>query len=238
MYSQPKHAKKHHPKFTMPDGRTRGEVWHEKAMQEGFLLPLIAFAACMALVLACVIVVGGSQPMKQAHADGDGLYEVTPADVTNWQSRERMDHNSLKAQWSNAKAQLDLCKEEDARRAAEEEAALQAEQEAQYYYEPSYYSYSAPVTYSGETGSLRTSGVESDGNYIYTWYSQNILPGTGLDIPGRHVGEGGYVMDGDDNIVVASSDLARGTEVDTPYGQAKVYDTGCASGVLDVYTNW
>ena len=45
-------------------------------------------------------------------------------------------------------------------------------------------------------------------------------------------------MDGDDNIVLASSDLAYGTEVSTPYGNGKVYDSGCASGTLDVYTNW
>ena len=81
--------------------------------------------------------------------------------------------------------------------------------------------------------------VEQDGTR-YTWYSQNVLPGGGLNelnANGRHV-EGGYVMDGDGYIAVASSDYEKGTVIDTPFGAAKVYDTGCASGTVDVYTNF
>ena len=81
--------------------------------------------------------------------------------------------------------------------------------------------------------------VEQDGTR-YTWYSQNVLPGGGLDelnANGRHV-EGGYVMDADGFIAVASSDYAIGTELDTPFGPAKVYDAGCASGTVDVYVGW
>ena len=94
------------------------------------------------------------------------------------------------------------------------------------------------VGYRSNAGNLRYNGVEYDGNTRYTWYSQNVLPGGALNIPGRHVGEDGYVMDGDGNICVASSDLPYGTHVDTPYGPAVVYDSGCASGTIDVYTNW
>lgn len=81
--------------------------------------------------------------------------------------------------------------------------------------------------------------VEQDGTR-YTWYSQNVLPGGGLDelnANGRHV-EGGYVVDGDGYIAVASSDYEKGTVIETPFGTAKVYDTGCASGTVDVYTNF
>jgi hypothetical protein len=81
--------------------------------------------------------------------------------------------------------------------------------------------------------------VEQDGTR-YTWYSQNILPGGGLDelnANGRHV-DRGYVVDGDGYIAVASSDYEKGTVIETPFGTAKVYDTGCASGTVDVYTNF
>ena len=79
-----------------------------------------------------------------------------------------------------------------------------------------------------------------DGDTKYTWYSQRVLPGGGLtelNNNGRHV-EGGYVVDGDGYIAVASSDHEIGTVLDTPFGVAKVYDTGCASGTVDVYTNF
>ena len=81
--------------------------------------------------------------------------------------------------------------------------------------------------------------VEQDGTR-YTWYSQRVLSGGGLtelNANGRHV-EGGYVVDGDGYIAVASSDYEKGTVLDTPFGEAKVYDTGCASGTVDVYTDF
>lgn len=229
MFNRPKHAPKHHPQFKMPE-KTPGEVWHEKAMHEGFVAPLLTFALCMALILACVVVIGGTQ--AYAKTPKEDLYTVTPQDKTNWAALERIKHEKSKETWANIKAQKDLIDAERAR--IEEEERARAEAEAAVYYE-SYKPYDGG---SAASGNLRYNGVESDGSYKYTWYSQNVLPGSGLDIPGRHVGDGGYVQDGDGNIVVASSDLAKGTVVETPYGTAKVYDSGCASGVLDVYTNW
>lgn len=82
-------------------------------------------------------------------------------------------------------------------------------------------------------------GVLNWGGYRWTWYSQRVLPGNGLSIPGRHVDENGYVSDGEGYICLASSDLPYGTVVDTPFGKpGRVYDCGCASGTLDVYVNW
>lgn len=85
---------------------------------------------------------------------------------------------------------------------------------------------------------LKEWGAVVDGGVKYTWYSQKVLPGGGLDIPGRHVDENGYVVDGEGRIAVASSDLPIGTEVDTPFGDAVVYDTGCSSGIVDIYTDF
>ena len=77
------------------------------------------------------------------------------------------------------------------------------------------------------------------GNYQYTWYSENVLPGYGLAIEGRHTDADGFVCDGDGYICVAASSLSKGTVVDTPFGrQGKVYDSGCDWGVIDVYTGW
>ena len=71
-----------------------------------------------------------------------------------------------------------------------------------------------------------------------TWYSQRVLPGGGLDIPGRHVNEEGFVCDKDGYICVASSTYPKGTIIETSRGMGKVYDSGCKPGILDVYVDW
>lgn len=106
----------------------------------------------------------------------------------------------------------------------------------------------APVTYSstggssytGSTSNFKSMGVIYSDGYRYTWYSQNVLPGGGLSIPGRHVGEGNLIYDESGYVVVAAnrSDYAYGAVVSTPFGEGKVYDTGCAQGTIDIYTNF
>lgn len=60
---------------------------------------------------------------------------------------------------------------------------------------------------------------------VYTYYSQRVLPGPGLRIPGRHVNNSGYVADGNGYIVLASDYYAKGTVIATPFGYwGKVYD--------------
>lgn len=81
-------------------------------------------------------------------------------------------------------------------------------------------------------------GVVYYNGHRETYYSQKVLPGGGLNIPGRHVASDGTIRDGDGYICVASSDLPWGTLVETSLGMGKVYDTGCASGTIDIYTNW
>ena len=71
-----------------------------------------------------------------------------------------------------------------------------------------------------------------------TWYSQKVLPGGGLKIPGRHVNNEGFVCDVDGYICVSSSTYPKGTIIETSRGMGKVYDSGCAPGVLDIYVNW
>lgn len=92
-------------------------------------------------------------------------------------------------------------------------------------------------TYTAEQ--FRYMGIINWGGWKWTWYSQRVLPGGGLNIPGRHVDQNGYVCDAEGYIVLASGKLSKGTVVNTPFGKAgKVYDSGCAADILDVYTDF
>ena len=84
----------------------------------------------------------------------------------------------------------------------------------------------------------KSKGVVYFNGHKETWYSQKVLPGGRLKIPGRHIDGRGLVCDGDGYICVASSDYKKGTIVETSLGTGKVYDSGCASGTIDIYTNW
>lgn len=116
----------------------------------------------------------------------------------------------------------------------------------------------APTTkFSNTTGSTRSQnytsssivcdnplthsmGVKYFNGHRETWYSQRVLPGKGLNIPGRHVASDGTIRDKDGYIVLASdlSYAPRGTIIQTSLGSGKVYDTGCAYGTIDIYTDW
>lgn len=95
---------------------------------------------------------------------------------------------------------------------------------------------SEPQTYSN-SGDFKSDGVWQDESYRYTWYSSNAL--YHYQTPEWTLGEDGIYRDSEGYVVVASSDLEQGSVVeDTPFGDAKVYDSGCASGTLDVYVGW
>lgn len=83
-------------------------------------------------------------------------------------------------------------------------------------------------------------GVIRWSGYKFTFYSQKVLPGYNLKIPGRHVNEDGYVCDKDGYIVLAHRTIAKGTVINTPFGhQGKVYDRGSMSEAnhYDVYVD-
>lgn len=98
---------------------------------------------------------------------------------------------------------------------------------------------------SGSGGYVIPSGglTPSKGRIWYnghteTYYSQKVLPGGGLAIPGRHIASDGTIRDADGYIVLASDDYPRGTVVETSLGAGKVYDTGSGSGNIDLYADW
>lgn len=122
-----------------------------------------------------------------------------------------------------------IAKEKAAQEAAAAQAAQAANEQPQ--------SYSAASS-SGATISLSQfmfDGVVYWGGYKFTYYSQSVLPGGGLSIPGRHINADGYVADGDGYIVLAGS-APKGTVYDTPFGyKGKIYDRGTYGNHLDVY---
>lgn len=110
------------------------------------------------------------------------------------------------------------------------------------YYEPEA---SGAAVDSGEVdaGYLRKMGrVNSDGKE-FTWYSQRVLPGGGLTAlngNGRTVRDDGLVTDGDGYVSIAApvgSGASIGDTVDTPWGEAKVYDYNEGSA-WDIYTDF
>lgn len=86
---------------------------------------------------------------------------------------------------------------------------------------------------------FREAGVIFWGMWKFTWYSENVLPGDGLQIPGRW-SDGDFVRDSEGYMCVASNDLEQGTVVTTPFGEAKVYDWigDGVTGVIDIYVSW
>lgn len=112
------------------------------------------------------------------------------------------------------------------------------------YTEPTYQSYTP--TYSEPTytqqyqqngsGLTKEGGVNQYNGRTETWYSSNVL--YHYRTPEWTAGADGVYRDADGYVVVAASDVPMGSVIDSSYGPAKVYDTGCAAGVTDIYTNW
>ena len=127
---------------------------------------------------------------------------------------------------------------EKARKEAEERSRKAAEQQRSSDQPDTSESDSYPERSTEKLYDLQTfmfNGVINWQGLKFTYYSQSVLPGGGLEIPGRHVNNDGYVSDGDGYIVLAGS-APKGTVYDTPFGyQGKIYDRGTVGNHLDVY---
>ena len=121
-----------------------------------------------------------------------------------------------------------------------EEYVEDYEDDYSYEYETNYEEYNYDYSDALYTPSdFQNMGIIDWGGWCWTFYSQRVMPGEGLVIPGRHVDYNGYVCDENDYICLASSSLDKGTVVDTPFGKmGKVYDCGCLNYILDVYVDW
>ncbi len=103
----------------------------------------------------------------------------------------------------------------------------------QQYYEPVRQDYSG---YSNGSGLTKSGGVNYHEGRKETWYSSNTL--YHKDTANWTAGSDGVYRDKDGYVVVAASDKAQGSTIETSFGTGKVYDSGCANGVTDIYTNW
>ncbi len=97
--------------------------------------------------------------------------------------------------------------------------------------------YSSVYSYNGLN---KQKGAMFYNGHRETYYSEKVLPGTGLNIPGRHVADDGTIRDADGYICVAADPgyMPKGSVLITSLGPAKVYDSGCAYGTIDIYVNW
>lgn len=196
----------------------------------------LVYALCVVLAIACgcsaATASGGqSAHATHTHADSDTAQLKAHATIRD------IDLSALEAAESAIEALPDNLPTEEQNEvsSASYDAEITYSDYDAYYDEPTYYA-------SAYDNDFQSAGVVygEDGTR-YTWYSQNVLPGGGLtelNNNGRHVDERGFVCDGDGYIAVASNDYDLGTVVDTPFGAAKVYDGGCDSGTIDVYTDF
>ena len=159
--------------------------------------------------------------------------------------RKQEEEEKRKAEEAAKEAER-LAAEQAAQQAAELAAQQAAQQEVveEYNVQENYTSNEevAQNNWTATAASAQTSvsyeefmvaGVVYSNGYKYTYYSQSVLPGGGLNIPGRHV-SGGFVRDGNGYIVLAN-DAPKGTIIETPFGTGMVYDRGTYGSHIDVY---
>lgn len=112
------------------------------------------------------------------------------------------------------------------------EAAQQELYSSQNYYDTNQ-TYSYP---SNSEGLTKASGINYHNGSRETWYSSNVL--YHYRTPEWTVGSDGVYRDSEGYVIVARSDRQQGAIIDTSFGAGKVYDSGCAAGTTDIYTNW
>ena len=93
------------------------------------------------------------------------------------------------------------------------------------------------TTYSQPNGTLtKSGGVNYYNGSKETWYSSNQL--YHRNTSQWTLGSDGVYRDKDGYVVVARSDMAQGSIVDTSLGKGRVLDSGCVAGTTDIYTAW
>ena len=173
---------------------------------------------------------GTSKP-EDLKADADRLKELEEK-RNNAASEIRSLKNSKKELKAELKNSKNVLKKEEAR-------LNQMIEDAKPRFGGILLQYSAPYNVTANRLTRRNGEVFYNG-HRETYYSQRVLPGGGLSIPGRHVAQDGTIRDKDGYICVASdlSYMPRETTLMTSLGPAKVYDTGCSYGTIDIYVNW
>ena len=158
---------------------------------------------------------------------GERAYAYRPCLTTNYDDVAQIKAEIAEASRRQAQTETQVPETETEQIIVETETQTQTETTASTaIYTPEYFKQAGVLTWGGSK---------------WTWYSEKILPGEGLYIPGRHLDENGYVCD-ENGYICCAADLSyipRYTVIETPLGKlGKIYDTGCAYGVIDVYTDF
>ena len=145
-------------------------------------------------------------------------------------SKKEAEEKAKKEAEEKAAAEKAQKEADEAKAKAEAEKARQAENEALAREQAS-----AKTAKLFDLDDFMFRGVIYWSGYKFTYYSEKVLPGGGLRIPGRHVNVDGYVAD-EDGYIVLAGDAAMGTVFETPFGyKGKIYDRGTVGNHLDVY---
>lgn len=218
-------------------------------MQKRFLGALICVAVTLAVVLLTMTVLNiPSSASDEEHDVDEAVSYVVPNVITEMQATitKPIVENKTPLDVTKPAREQSVVSDDVSDEVSEE--TEQAEQTDTYEPEPEEELAPEPEPEPDEpetntalysASEFRTLGVIQWNGWRWTWYSERVLPGGGLNIPGRHNDENGYVCDENDYICLSSSTLSKGTVIDTPFGkQGKVYDTGCAADIVDVYVGW
>ena len=190
---------------------------------------LFGVIVCLLVAISfCVIVASGMNARSVSIPD---VVNEEPAEVTTdaADTDENPFHCAVMT-FTEEEARSLLDRFEEERRIAEEEEARRKAEEA---------AREAASRRSFFAAMFKRTGVLRWGGWRWTWYSEKILPGVGLWIPGRYTDAYGFVRDGNGYLCLASDKLKKGTVVDTPLGEPGiVYDSGCGMYTLDIYVGW
>lgn len=147
--------------------------------------------------------------------------------LTNAQIKEEKRIAAEKAEAERLEKER-IAREEEERLAREEEERKQQEALA---------AQTQQVSYSQPNGILtKSGGVNYYNGSKETWYSSRQL--YHRNTSQWTLGSDGVYRDSDGYVVVARSDMAQGSTIDTSLGKGRVHDSGCAAGVTDIYTAW
>lgn len=196
---------------------------------------LISIAVSILLIISTIFTIGETRKLKTEISD-------LQSEIIELQS---VDKESFKITQEEIDALYQLTKTQEEDLSTLTELVINQENQIKSLQEQIDNSVTATTTapakpdaiYSANT--FKNMGVINWDGWRWTWYSESVLPGGGLNIPGRYTDSEGWVRDENGYICLASSTLSFGTIIDTPFGSSgKVYDAGCATGTIDVYTNW
>ena len=198
---------------------------------------LILFGCAVALVLSLCFITWISHLHQRAEAQARSeahrqAVEQVKSEIENMEQEEK----EREKYWAIHK--IEIAKQEEEKKRQEEEK--RKEEEYWKYRNSTYTRPTESLTQKYEGGSSgrlsKSGGVFNYGGRTEMWYSSKVLyhKDTAQWTPDAN----GVYRDKDGYVVIASSDHKKGTTLETSHGTGKVYDSGCASGVTDIYVNW